>query len=66
MARLASPLRGLARLDGWIAALESALLCLLLLALVAGGVAQVLAQNVGLVSSGGFRLGLLVAGLGLL
>lgn len=66
MARLASLLRGLARIDAWIAGLESGLLCALLLALVAGGAAQVLAQNVGLASSGGFRLGLLVAGLGLL
>ncbi|MCI0586037.1 MAG: TRAP transporter small permease subunit [Planctomycetes bacterium] len=66
MARLASLLRGLARIDAWIAGLESALLCALLLALVAGGFAQVLAQNVGLAASGGFRLGLLAAGLGLL
>lgn len=63
MARAASLLRRLARLDAWIAGLESALLCALVLALASGGAAQVLAQNVEPARWGGIRTGLLAAGL---
>ncbi len=58
-------LRGLARFDAWIGALEAALLTTLLLALAAGAMAQILVQNAGPRGGEVVRVGLLAAGFGL-